>query len=68
MRKKPPSIFATFREMPQVYTASAVEFDAIGHVWRRYASLLPFYTPDDITENDIRREQQLGYRLNYGEQ
>lgn len=45
MKKKPPSIFATFREMPQVYTASAVDFDAIGHVWLRPASFLPFYTP-----------------------
>lgn len=45
MKKKPPSIFATFREMPQVYTASAVGFDAIRRVWLRPASFLLFYTP-----------------------
>ena len=28
--------------MPQCYTASAVIFDAIGRVWLRYASALPF--------------------------
>lgn len=29
---------------------------------------IKFVYPGDVTENDIRREQKLGYRLNYGEQ
>lgn len=43
-----------------------IKVDATPEELRTVGLLYVF--PGDITENDIRREQQLGYRLNYGEQ
>ena len=48
-----------FQGMPIKVDATPEELRTVG---------LLYVFPGDITENDIRREQQLGYRLNYGEQ
>ena len=58
MKKKRSSIFAMFTGMPQCYTASAVIFDAIGRVWLRYASALPF---DGVTGLHADGEFELAY-------
>ena len=58
MKKKRSSIFASFIGMPLWYTASAVVFDAIGRVWLRYASALPF---DGVTGLHADGEFELSY-------
>lgn len=60
-RSKEPKVryLYSFQGMPIKVEATPEELRTVG---------LLYVYPGDITENDIRREHQLGYRLNYGEQ
>ncbi len=59
-----------FKELKEKYTYSfqgvPIKVKATPEELRTVGLL--YVLPGDITENDIRREQLLGYRLNYGEQ